>query len=227
MQLIFESIQEINNAESVFGSAHFPDNFVRIFSKNSEDRIVMQKAETPLGNWNNLVFTEPVVAFERSRIQDCSLHYMPGEFLFGIATIRDRPVLLYYDVATEQFYDVLEALGALQFFTATPQKQAIYLEWVNPSASIFDKVIIKRKLLDYPEDLEDGTEIYHGDGTNVKDTGLIMGTRYYYRAFPYDTSGEVNDEPDGQQLDEQPLDILTALYIVHSNNVILEGIKTQ
>lgn len=223
MQLYFEYTQEVGTGKLI-GMAHFPDNYARVFFIDDTNRIVMKKAQTPLGNWENRTFTDSAVAYDTSTVQDCHLYYIPHEFLFGLALVKDKPRLLYYDTATEKFIDVIEVIGKISNFIATPLKQAIGLSWINPSQTIFDKVSIRRKLESYPIDINDGIEVYNGNNTQYTDENLVNKTRYYYRAFPFDTKGEYNDDKDGQEVDQIPLLLLMALYIVHSTNVIIDNV---
>jgi hypothetical protein len=223
LELLFEFTQQIGSGKLI-GMAHFPDNFARVFFINDQNKIVMQKTETPMGNWQGRSFTDPAIAFDRTTVQECQLYYIPREFLFGIALIKSKPTLLYYDVATEKFIDVIEVIGKISNFLATPLKQAIELSWVNPSQTIFDKVMIRRKLNEYPIDINDGEKVYWGNDTKYKDLNLIQKTRYYYRAFQFDVSGDYADDEEGQEVNEIPLLLLMALYIVHSTNVQIENI---
>ena len=224
MELKFEFTQQIGTGKLI-GMAHFPDNFARVFFINDSNKLVMQKTETPMGNWQGRTFTAQTIAFDRTSVQECQLYYIPHEFLFGIALIKNKPTLLYYDTTTEKFLDVIEVISKISNFLATPLKQAIELTWTNPSQTIFDKVMIRRKLNDYPINVNDGEQIYLGNGTEYKDSNLINKTRYYYRAFPFDVSGQFCDETEGQEVNEMPLILLMALYIVHSTNVVIENVN--
>lgn len=214
-------------AEPILGSAHFPDNYLRSFFIDPvTSKLMMTKAATPYGNFSSLTWSEPAVAFERARVHDCRLHYMPGQFLFAISLIKDIPTLLYYSVEHEQFFDVVEVLGKIMNFRSESLRSAIKLEWDNPVQDwLYDRVIIRRKLGNFPEDIDDGTLVYEGRGNSVKDGNLLPVTEYFYRAFPMDINHEVNDDPDGQTLSDTTLDIVSALFLVHANSVLLEGIR--
>lgn len=214
-------------AEPIFGSAHFPDNCLRgFFIDPYTNKLMMTKASTPFGSFSDLQWSEPTVAFERTRVTECRLHYMPGDFLYALAEIKDVPVLLYYDVANEIFLDVVEVLWTVLGLKSTSLKQSILLEWELPSAQhLLDRIVVRRKLGDYPDSIDDGVEVFNGVDTSLKDGNLEMGSRYYYRFFPVSTEGDIVDETQNQQIDDQPLDICTALYILHSNYTLLQGIR--
>lgn len=213
--------------EPLFGCAHFPDNYLRgFFIDPYTSRLMMTKASTPYGNFSSLTWSTPTLAFERARVTECRLHYMPQEFLFCLCLIRDVPTLLYYSVEIEQFVDVVEVLGKILNFRSESLRSAVKLAWDDPLAShLYDKVAIRRKEGNYPSDIDDGTLIYQGNGNEIKDGNLLMATEYFYRAFPNDLNGEVNDDEEGQTLSDSPLDLVTSLFLVHSNYVILEGLS--
>lgn len=223
--MIFEYTGEV--AESLFGSAHFPDNYLRgFFIDPVTSKLMMTKCETPFGDFSNLTWSNPTVAFERAKVTDCRLHYMPGEFLFSLSIIKEIPTLLYYSVEQEQFFDVMEVLGKILNFRSESLRSAIALYWDNPvSEHLYDKVIIRRKIGEFPDSTDDGVLVYEGRENSVKDGNLLMQTEYSYRAFPIDVNNEVNDDEDGQTLKDSPLDLVTALYLVHANSVILENIR--
>ena len=97
--------------------------------------------------------------------------------------------------------------GAITNFTATGDDGQVMLTWVNPVDVDFDKVKILYKQSIYPTSPTDGMVGYEGSGTATTVTGLTNDTEYYFRAFTYDSSGNVNDSIENQQLTATPSDV--------------------
>jgi hypothetical protein len=89
-------------------------------------------------------------------------------------------------------------------FTAVAGDTQVRLTWGNPGDSDFSGVRIMRKTGSYPVDISDGTMVYNGNGTEWKDSGLENGSKYYYKAFSYDTLGNY---ADGSVASTTPFDI--------------------
>jgi len=73
--------------------------------------------------------------------------------------------------------------------TATPGDTVVKLDWTQPPEPDFAGVRIVRKIGGYPTGPNDGTLVYSGLAITTLDTGLTNGTKYYYAAYSYDTSG--------------------------------------
>ena len=72
-------------------------------------------------------------------------------------------------------------------FSATAGLTNIQLTWNNPTDIDFSAVRIMRRTGGYPIDPADGVLIYDGTAEAFNNTGLAVGTRYYYTAFARDT----------------------------------------
>ena len=83
-------------------------------------------------------------------------------------------------------------------FTATGDDAKVLLEWTNPSDSDFSKVRIMRKTDSYPASVSDGTLVYGGGGTSKTVTNLTNDIEYFFRAFTYDTAGNINSSASQQ-----------------------------
>ena len=89
-------------------------------------------------------------------------------------------------------------------FSAKEDDGQIALTWTNPSDSDFSKVKILYKQGSYPTSPNDGTVAYEGSGNSVTVTGLANDVEYYFRAFTYDTSGNINSNTNNQQIKATP-----------------------
>ncbi len=85
-------------------------------------------------------------------------------------------------------------------FSAKEDNGQVLLTWTNPADSDFSKVKILYKQGSYPTSSIDGTVAYEGSGNTVTVTGLTNDVEYYFRAFTYDTSGNINSSTDNQQI---------------------------
>ena len=79
-------------------------------------------------------------------------------------------------------------------FYATIGDASVRLTWSKPSDGNFAGVVIIRKTGNYPERVLDGVKVYDGSGSSYTDTGLANGTKYYYRAFSYNSKREYQTE---------------------------------
>ena len=69
-------------------------------------------------------------------------------------------------------------------FSATAASTTqINLSWTKGAGA--QKTKIQRKQGSYPANRNDGTQVYFDTGTSTPDTGLSLGTTYYYRAWSY------------------------------------------
>ena len=98
----------------------------------------------------------------------------------------------------------ITAPGTITSFSSTKTDSAVNLSWVNPTDIDFSKTKIVYKTGSYPASVSDGTVAYENSGTSVSITGLTNGTTYYFRAFTYDTTGNINATTTGQQLSDSP-----------------------
>lgn len=89
-------------------------------------------------------------------------------------------------------------------FSAKEDNGQVTLTWANPIDSDFSKVKILYKQGSYPSSPSDGMVAYEGSGNTVTITGLTNDVEYYFRAFTYDTSGNINDSTDNQQIIATP-----------------------
>lgn len=92
------------------------------------------------------------------------------------------------------------APGTITSFTATPDNKQITLSWAIPADTDYAGVKILRKTGSYPTSINDGEVVYDNAGSSYTDTGLTNGTTYYYRAFTYDESGNINSTTTNQQV---------------------------
>ncbi len=77
--------------------------------------------------------------------------------------------------------------------TATIEGDDVLLTWENPHDIDFVKVRMVRSDLFYPSDTADGWVVYEGDGTSVRDVGVLKGgKRQYYTIFAYDALDNVS-----------------------------------
>ncbi len=65
----------------------------------------------------------------------------------------------------------------------------ITLQWVNPTDSDFNEVVVIRKANSPPADKNDGERVYEGFEPMYCDTDTAIGTTYYYRIMTVDYSG--------------------------------------
>ncbi|MCE5228582.1 S8 family serine peptidase [bacterium] len=61
----------------------------------------------------------------------------------------------------------------------------ISLTWVNPTASGFQSVVIRRGTTSYPVTPAEGTAVYSGAGSACTDGPLTIGNTYYYSIWAY------------------------------------------
>ncbi len=85
-------------------------------------------------------------------------------------------------------YDI-EPPANISNFQTTIYDKRLKLTWQNPADSDFKEIKIFRSEKFYPQEPQDGTLIYIGDGNEVEDLNLINGKKYYYTAFAYDLAG--------------------------------------
>jgi hypothetical protein len=79
------------------------------------------------------------------------------------------------------------APGNVTSITRTSITSASYrFTWTNPGDSDFQGVKIMRSTQAFPSSASDGTEVYNSNGTTFTDSGLLVGTTYYYTLYTYD-----------------------------------------
>ncbi len=76
--------------------------------------------------------------------------------------------------------------GLVGSFTVKGEFKKIILSWNNPGDADFVKTVIVRSLTCFPQNLDEGRQIYQNAGTSTTDTDVIVGEIYYYTAFSYD-----------------------------------------
>lgn len=81
---------------------------------------------------------------------------------------------------------------------------SVTLSWKNPTDSDFSKTRIMYKVGSYPTGVNDGTLAYEGSLTTKIVTGLTNDIVHYFRAFTYDTNGNVNTSTTNQQITATP-----------------------
>jgi hypothetical protein len=78
-------------------------------------------------------------------------------------------------------------LAPTDFSTITVYTNEISLIWTKGTYATHTR--IQRSVGGYPEDINDGSNVYNGTSSITSDTGLSEDTRYYYRAWSWnDTS---------------------------------------
>lgn len=82
--------------------------------------------------------------------------------------------------------------------------KSVTLSWKNPADSDFSKTRIVYKIGSYPTNVDDGTLAYEGSLTTKMVTGLTNDVVHYFRAFTYDTNGNVNTSTTNQQITGTP-----------------------
>jgi len=99
-------------------------------------------------------------------------------------------------------------------FIVTSQDSQCSITWVNPSDNGYFQTKILRKLGGYPTSETDSsaTIIYDGTNTTVVDTGLVNATTYYYKAFPYDSNSNYNENSIGVTATPQALQVYSITY---------------
>jgi len=64
---------------------------------------------------------------------------------------------------------------------------SVSLTWTKGNKA--DKTRIQRKTGGYPSSISDGTNVYNNTGSSYTDSSLSAGTKYYYRAWSYNSTG--------------------------------------
>ena len=82
--------------------------------------------------------------------------------------------------------------------------KSVTLSWKNPTDSDFSKTRIMYKIGSYPTGVNDGTLAYEGSLTTKIVIGLTNDVVHYFRAFTYDTNGNVNTSNTNQQITGTP-----------------------
>lgn len=84
---------------------------------------------------------------------------------------------------------------------------SVSLAWTNPTDADFNKIRILYKTGSYPASSVDGVIGYEGSMSSATITGLTNDTKYYFRAFTYDVSGNEQNSTVGQQITATPSDV--------------------
>lgn len=82
--------------------------------------------------------------------------------------------------------------------------KSVTLSWKNPTDSDFSKTRIMYKVGSYPTSVSDGTLAYEGSLTSKIVTGLTNDVTHYFRAFTYDTNGNINTSTTNQRITGVP-----------------------
>lgn len=96
--------------------------------------------------------------------------------------------------------------------------KSVTLSWKNPTDSDFSKTRIMYKVGSYPTGVNDGTLAYEGTLTTKIVTGLTNDVVYYFRAFTYDTNGNVNTSTTNQQITGTPSAVKIYGVAIADNN---------
>jgi len=76
----------------------------------------------------------------------------------------------------------------ISFSASSGGTSSVSLSWTKGSKADYTR--IQRKTGSYPTSISDGTNIYNNTGTSKTDnSGLSSSTKYYYRAWSYNTTG--------------------------------------
>jgi hypothetical protein len=86
-----------------------------------------------------------------------------------------------------------DCYSSIQNFNAESGYNQISLTWTNPDYN-FGGVKILRKTTGYPYNKNDGTVAYNGKNISYIDTNVVTNTKYYYKAFTYNTDGLFSEE---------------------------------
>ena len=85
-----------------------------------------------------------------------------------------------------QVPDITPPAGVYRFFRHRVES-GYQLTWINPADSDFAGVRIQRKVGSYPLSVDDGENVFEGNGESLMDDGYVAGVPdYYYTAFAHD-----------------------------------------
>ena len=79
------------------------------------------------------------------------------------------------------------------------------LAWTNPATVLFKEVRVVRSTTGYPQNAEEGENVYRGDGDNIVDTGLSNGLTYFYTVITYDQAGNAGVVDENSRIQITPL----------------------
>lgn len=102
--------------------------------------------------------------------------------------------------------DVVPPGTITSFQVVQEDNELIELSWKNPVDTDFNKVKIIYKTGGYPTSLSDGMLVYEGSGISKIITGLTNDVEYYFRAFTFDNTGNINSITTNQQIVGTPSD---------------------
>ncbi len=126
----------------------------------------------------------------------------PGQIYYYKIWVNDGSA---YDEASED--STVTACGVIfgefppMTFDATVAFTSMELSWSDPLASgISTRIVyIRRSTIDYPENPDDGIQIYSGTERPFEDTSLTPGQTYFYRIWVNDGS-PYDEPPEGSTL---------------------------
>jgi len=75
---------------------------------------------------------------------------------------------------------VLEGVSGL---TVTDTIDSITLSWTNPVAEGLESIVIRLDSIQYPQSVNDGTEVYNGIAETYLESTVKAGEKYYYSVF--------------------------------------------
>jgi len=76
-------------------------------------------------------------------------------------------------------------------FAAVAVRDEVFLSWDDLAIDGLASVVVRRATGGYPATAADGELVYDGDESAVTDSGLAIGTEYFYRAFGRDADGHL------------------------------------
>jgi hypothetical protein len=94
---------------------------------------------------------------------------------------------------TGEDYALDRSQSPITNFTTTPDHEQLLLIWNDPTESDFETTHIRWHPDHFPQDLNDGQQLYEGLAENVIHTGLENDVTYNYSAFSRDDLGNYSD----------------------------------
>jgi hypothetical protein len=146
-------------------------------------KIIRKTGSSPASHTESAVFTGTDVRFVDTGVTNESVYYYTifshddkNNYSAGVR-VKGEPSLSADATAP----------GNVTSITRTYITSASYrFDWTNPSESDFQGVKIMRSTGTFPSSPDDGTEVYNGNGTTFTDSGLTVGTAYYYTLYTFD-----------------------------------------
>jgi len=98
-------------------------------------------------------------------------------------------------------------------FSTKPGYEKVKIDWVNPTDTNFEKVVIRKSETAFPQTIGEGTAVYDGTDITFIDNNLTNGKIYYYSIFAVDKKG-TSYTPTTSQV--TPSDDYGAFLVVNS-----------